>query len=104
LVGAAGVLVQEENLGDGEDDLQPELGAAPSSPTMSLDVVSKTEVLGDNHPLHSLTDDLIGGTEHLEAFFGCFFLGVIRWLLNPTSEPELPKQPKHIFGQQLQNP
>ncbi|KQJ83582.1 tRNA ligase 1 [Brachypodium distachyon] len=87
LVGAAGVLVQAENLRDGEDDLQPECGAAPSSPTTSLDVVSKTEGLivffpgipgcakstlckeilempgglGDNRPLHSLTGDLIGG-------------------------------------------
>jgi hypothetical protein len=72
LVEAAGVLVQAENLGDGEDDLQPERGAAPSGPTMSLDVVSKTEGLGDNRPLHSLTGDLIGGTEHLAVFFGCY--------------------------------
>uniref|UniRef100_A0ACD5Y6D5 Uncharacterized protein n=1 Tax=Avena sativa TaxID=4498 RepID=A0ACD5Y6D5_AVESA len=87
LVGAAGVLVQAENLRDGDDDLQPERGAAPSSPTTPLDVVPKTEGLivffpgipgcaksalckeilempgglGDNRPLHSLTGDLIGG-------------------------------------------
>uniref|UniRef100_A0A8R7QPL3 tRNA ligase phosphodiesterase domain-containing protein n=2 Tax=Triticum urartu TaxID=4572 RepID=A0A8R7QPL3_TRIUA len=87
LVGAAGVLVQAENLRDGEDDLQPERGTAPCSPTTSLDVVSKTEGLvvffpgipgcaksalckeilempgglGDNRPLHCLTGELIGG-------------------------------------------
>uniref|UniRef100_A0A453HBE2 tRNA ligase phosphodiesterase domain-containing protein n=1 Tax=Aegilops tauschii subsp. strangulata TaxID=200361 RepID=A0A453HBE2_AEGTS len=87
LVGAAGVLVQAENLRDGEDDLQPERGTAPCSPTTSLDAVSKTEGLivffpgipgcaksvlckeilempgglGDNRPLHCMTGDLIGG-------------------------------------------
>jgi hypothetical protein len=52
LIGAAGDLVHTENFlaipaqRDEEHDLQPECGAAPSSPTStSLDVVSKTEGL-----------------------------------------------------------
>ncbi|KAM0915366.1 hypothetical protein ACQ4PT_010904 [Festuca glaucescens] len=90
LVRAAGDMVQTEKFlaildaqRDKEDDFQPECGAAPSSPTASLDVVSKTEGLivffpgipgcaksalcneilkmpgglGDNRPLHSLEGD-----------------------------------------------
>jgi hypothetical protein len=54
LVRAAGDMVQTEKFlaildaqrdKDKEDDFQPECGAAPSSPTASLDVVSKTEGL-----------------------------------------------------------
>ncbi|KAM0915368.1 hypothetical protein ACQ4PT_010904 [Festuca glaucescens] len=96
LVRAAGDMVQTEKFlaildaqRDKEDDFQPECGAAPSSPTASLDVVSKTEGLivffpgipgcaksalcneilkmpgglGDNRPLHSLEGDRTKGTD-----------------------------------------
>ncbi|XP_047080662.1 tRNA ligase 1-like [Lolium rigidum] len=94
LVRAAGDMVQTEKFlaildaqRDKEDDFQPECGAAPSSPTASLDVVSKTEGLivffpgipgcaksalcneilkmpgglGDSRPLHSLEGDRTKG-------------------------------------------
>ncbi|XP_047079068.1 tRNA ligase 1-like [Lolium rigidum] len=94
LIRAAGNMVQTENFlaildaeRDEEDGFQPEHVVAPSSPTVSLDVVSKIEGLivffpgipgcaksalcneilnmpgglGDNRPIHSLEGDLTKG-------------------------------------------
>ncbi|KAM0897275.1 hypothetical protein ACQ4PT_022646 [Festuca glaucescens] len=96
LIRAAGNMVQTENFlaildaeRDEEDGFQPEHVAAPSSPTASLDVVSKIEGLivffpgipgcaksalcneilkmpgglGDSRPIHSLEGDLTKGTD-----------------------------------------
>ncbi|KAM0855864.1 hypothetical protein ACQ4PT_049503 [Festuca glaucescens] len=96
LIRAAGNMVQTENFlaildaeRDEEDGFQPEHVVAPSSPTVSLDVVSKIEGLivffpgipgcaksalcneilkmpgglGDNRPIHSLEGDLTKGTD-----------------------------------------
>ncbi|XP_047091861.1 tRNA ligase 1-like isoform X1 [Lolium rigidum] len=66
LVGAVGVLDQAENLRDGEHDLQPERGAAPSSPTRSL-VIPGDAIHPQPDVQTNLVDDHAHGMVDLEA-------------------------------------